>query len=243
MPWRAPQTNPDLDRGQIHVWRTRLDQPPSCLADYLPCLCEDERGRAMRFHFEEHRRDFIVGRTFLRTILARYLGIDRSRVRFEYSSYGKPSIVATPTSLPLFFSLTHSHRLALLAVTRKAEIGIDVEYVRSVDDGIPERYFSPSEVAALRALPKHLQQEAFFNCWTRKEAYIKARGNGLSLALDEFDVSLAPGAPAAILDIRDGIEEPSAWKIEHLAPADGYIGAVAIRAQNCRLKLWALDQP
>jgi 4'-phosphopantetheinyl transferase len=241
MTWLSPQTNPNLDRGQIHVWRTTLDQPPSRLPHYLACLSEDERARAMRFHFEEHRRDFIVARAFLRTILALYLGIDRSQVKLEYSSYGKPSIAATGASPPLFFNLTHSHRLALLAITREAEIGIDVEYVRSVDDGIPERYFSPSEVAALRALPEHLQQEAFFNCWTRKEAYIKARGSGLSLALDKFDVSLAPGAPAAILDIRDEAEEPSAWKIEHLAPADGYIGAVAIRAQNCNLSLWALD--
>jgi 4'-phosphopantetheinyl transferase len=243
MRWLSPQTNPDLDKGQIHVWRTTLDQPPSRLAHHLPCLSEDERARAMRFHFEEHRRDFIFGRGFLRTILARYLGIDRSQVKLEYTSYGKPSIAGIGTSPPLFFNLTHSHQLALLAVTREAEIGIDVEYVRGVDDGIPERYFSPSEVAALRALPEHLQQEAFFNCWTRKEAYMKARGNGLSLALDEFDVSLVPGAPAAILDIRDGMEEPSAWNIEHLAPVDGYIGAVAIRAKNCSLKLWALDQP
>jgi 4'-phosphopantetheinyl transferase len=243
MMWLSPQTNPDLNRGEIHVWRTTLDQLPSRLAHDLACLSEDERARAMRFHFEEHRRDFIVARAFLRTILAGYLGIDRSQVKLMYSSYGKPSIVATRTSPPLFFNLTHSHRLALLAVTREAEIGIDVEYVRGVDDGIPERYFSPSEVAALRALPDHLQQEAFFNCWTRKEAYIKARGHGLSLALDKFDVSLVPGAPAAILDIRDEMEEPSAWKIEHLAPAEGYIGAVAIRAQNCSLRLWALDQP
>jgi 4'-phosphopantetheinyl transferase len=243
MTWLPPQSNPDLDSGQIHVWRTTLDQPPSCLSRYFSCLSEDERDRAMRFHFEEHRRGFIVGRAFLRTILAHYSGIDRYQMRFEYGSYGKPSIAGLGTSPQLFFNLTHSCRLALLAVTREAQIGIDVEYVRAVDDGIPERFFSHSEVAALRALPEHLQREAFFNCWTRKEAYIKARGNGLSLALDEFDVSLVPGVPAAILDIRDGMEESSAWTIEHLAPAEGYIGAVAIRAQNCNMSLWVLDRP
>ena len=237
MMWQKPDPNIDLGRDQIHVWRAKLDRPLQDAHSALPCLAEDERARARRFHYDDHRRDFIVARTFLRSVLARYLGRDPAQIKFEYSSHGKPSVQALKRSAPLFFNLTHSHQLALLAVTEKAEIGIDVEFIRAVDDGIAERFFSRSEVAALRALPSDLQNEAFFNCWTRKEAYIKARGEGLSLALDEFDVSLAPGAPAAIIAISDG-EEASMWRLEHLQPEPGYVGALAIQALKAELKFW-----
>ena len=204
MTWLSPHPHPLLEKKQIHVWQARLEQPPAQTAAYLSWLSEDERERASRFHFEDHRRDFVVSRTFLRAVLAGYLGIGTSQVKFEYTSYGKPSIAGPESTRGLFFNLTHSRQLALLAVTLETDIGIDVEYVRNVDDGIPERYFSSSEVKVLRALPQGLQQEAFFNCWTRKEAYIKSLGDGLSLALDSFDVSLAPGEPAALLRSREG---------------------------------------
>ena len=238
-----PHPHPRLERKQLHVWQTRLNQPPDRLPAYLRCLSADELERAARFHFADDRRDFVAGRAFLRTVLARYLGIEAAQVKFAYTRYGKPSIAGPESLRGLFFNLTHSRQLALLAVTLEADVGVDVEYVRSVDDGIAERYFSRSEVAALRALPESLQQEAFFNCWTRKEAFIKALGEGLSLALDSFDVSLVPGAPAAILRTSEGMDQPSKWQIEHLAPAEGYIGAVAIRAPDCSLGIWKLDQP
>lgn len=240
MIWQKPEANTDLGTRQVHVWRTRLDRPVQQARSSLPRLAEDERARAMRFQFDEHRRDFIVARTFLRSVLGRYLHEDGAQIKFEYSSYGKPSIAPSRLSTPLFFNLTHSHQLALLAVTEQAEIGIDVEFIRAVDDGIAERYFSAREVAALRALPDHLQNQAFFNCWTRKEAYIKARGEGLSLPLDRFDVSLAPGAPAAILAIRDG-EDAATWRLEHLQPEQGYVGALAIHAAPIELRFWDWD--
>jgi 4'-phosphopantetheinyl transferase len=242
MMWQKPGPDIDLGRDQIHVWRAKLDRSLEEARSALPCLAEDERTRAMRFHFDNHRRDFIVARTFLRSVLARYLGQNRAQIKFEYSRYGKPAIAASGRGSPFFFNLTHSHQLALLALTARAEIGIDVEFIRAIDEGIAERYFSRSEVAALRALPPDLQNEAFFNCWTRKEAYIKARGEGLSLALDEFDVSLAPGAPAAILAVRKG-EEASRWRLAHLQPAPGYVGALAIRAPKTELKFWDWEWP
>lgn len=243
MIWLSPQLDPDLERGRIHVWRTRLDQPDALLPGYLQCLSEDEGARAMSFVYQQHRRDYAVVRAFLRTVLGRYLEMEPAQVAFASNTYGKPCVATGSKPRPWFFNLTHSHHLALLAVTREAEIGIDVEHLRHVDDGIPERYFSPSEIAALRALPEQLQQEAFFNCWTRKEADIKARGLGLSLALDEFDVSLAPGQPAAILEIRGGGEQASAWDLVHLAPEDDYIAALAVHARNCELKFWTIDPP
>ena len=242
MMWQKLDPNIDLGRDEIHVWRAKLDRPLQDAHSALPCLPKDERARAMRFHFDDHRRDFIVARTFLRSVLARYLDQDCSQIKFEYSRYGKPAIAACRHAAPLFFNLTHSHQLALLAVTGQGEIGIDAEFIRAVDDGIAERYFSRAEVADLRALPCALQNEAFFNCWTRKEAYIKARGEGLSLPLDDFDVSLAPGAPAAILAVRSG-EEASLWRLEHLHPGPGYVGALAIRALKTELKFWDWDWP
>ena len=240
--WQKPDPNIDLGRNQIHVWRAKLDRPLQDAHSALPCLAEEERARAMRFHFDNHRRDFIVARTFLRSVLARYLDQDPTQIKFEYSSYGKPALAASSRGAPLFFNLTHSHQLALLAVTAQAEIGIDVEFIRAVDDGIAERYFSRAEVADLRALPGALQNEAFYNCWTRKEAYIKARGGGLSLPLDDFDVSLAPGTPAAILAVRNG-EEASLWRLEHLQPEPGYVAALAIRALKSELKFWDWEWP
>jgi len=242
MMWQKPDPNNGLGKDQIHVWRTNLNRPFQDAHCALPCLADDERARAMRFHFDNHRRDFIVARTFLRSVLAHYLDLDRTQIKFEYSSYGKPALAASRRGAPLFFNLTHSHQLALLAVTEQAEIGIDVEFIRAVDEGIAERYFSRAEVACLRALPGELKNEAFFNCWTRKEAYIKARGEGLSLPLDEFDVSLAPGAPAAILAVRNG-EEASTWRLEHLQPGPGYVGALAIRALKTELKFWDWEWP
>lgn len=242
MPDVLSQMNADQMRQEIHVWQCRLDYPSASLQKYFPALSADERTRAERFHFEKHRTRFIAGRAFMRTILARYLQIDPSQIAFQYSHYGKPSLANANRRNELFFSLTHSHQLALLAVTYEAEVGIDIEHLRNVSDGLADGYFSPSEIAALRNLPERLQREAFFTCWTRKEAYIKALGGGLSVPLDTFDVSLAPGAPAMILNIRCGGESPSAWRLEHLTPAEDYVGAVAIRAQNCKLKLWQADE-
>src|SRR5262249_52463990 len=120
MMWRKPDPKIDLRREQIDVWRANLDRPFQDAHSALPCLAEDERARAMRFHFDNHRRDFVVARTFLRSVLARYLDQDRTLIKFEYSSYGKPAIAVSRRSTPLFFNLTHSHQLALLAVTEQA---------------------------------------------------------------------------------------------------------------------------
>src|SRR5437899_7427344 len=134
MIWSRPPLDLSLERRQIHIWQTRLDQPHDNLPAHLRSLSEDEVARADRFHFADHRRDFIVGRAFLRTVLGRYLGIDKSQVRFEYTKYGKPSIAGPGSDRGVFFNLTHSNHLALLAVTREGELGIDVEGLRNVDD-------------------------------------------------------------------------------------------------------------
>ncbi len=157
-------------------------------------------------------------RSQLRQRLGQRLGVHPSQIEFSYNSYGKPAVADSS----LHFNVSHSDGLALFAISRTREVGVDIERINPgfVHEGIPERFFSPQEVIALRSLPESLQARAFFHCWTRKEAYIKARGLGLSLALDSFDVTLAPDEPAAF------IRGAGAWSIESLDPAPDFVGAV-----------------
>jgi 4'-phosphopantetheinyl transferase len=203
-------------------------------------LSYDEAIRAGRFRFERDRRRFVVARGVLRIILGRYTGFEPSQLRFRYGERGKPYLSASFGSYTLHFNVSHSHELALYAVTRDYEVGVDLEYIRPIPDAeqIAERFFSTRENVALRAIPVDLKYEAFFTCWTRKEAYIKARGEGLSLPLDQFDVSLAPGEPARLLHTRDNPQEARRWSLVDVAPDSQYAGAVAIQGHGWQIRCW-----
>ena len=164
-------------------------------------LAPDEQARAERFIFHKDRTHFVVARGLLRVLLGRYLQRHPQHLHFCYGPHGKPELAPDMGDDTLCFNVSHAHGLALYAVTRQRDLGVDVEHVRPgfAEEHIAERFFSPREVAVLRALPVALQSTAFFACWTRKEAFIKARGDGLSLPLDQFDVAFAPGEPAALL--------------------------------------------
>ncbi len=238
--WPLPPKTSRLTCDEVHVWRAALDQSPSLVARLFYSLATDERERAEGFYFHKDREHFIVARGLLRAILGRYLTIDPAQLRFNYSSYGKPSLPSESGGDALRFNLSHSHGLALYAFTRGREVGIDLERVRpDVADGqIAERFFSPREVAMLCELPVKKQTQAFFNCWTRKEAYIKARGEGLSLPLNQFDVSLAPGEPARLLGTREHPQEASRWCLQELIPAPEYTAALAVEGHGWRLASW-----
>lgn len=237
--WQPATLPPQLTTDDVHVWRIGLEIDETLLARLRAILADDERRRAERFHFEKDRRHFTAGRGALRIVLARYLARRPEEVRFAYSSYGKPRLMDTDNSSNLRFNLTHSHGLALLAVTRGRDIGVDVERLRDMErDGEPlaERFFSPREAAVLRSLPPELRREAFFHCWTRKEAYIKANGKGLSLPLDQFDVSLHPDEPAALLATHHDPPEARRWSLRSLHPGEGFVGALAVEGHS--LQLW-----
>jgi 4'-phosphopantetheinyl transferase len=140
----------------------------------------------------------------------------------------------------LRFNVSHSHGLALYAVTRRRKIGIDIERVRPISgpEQLAARFFSAGENAELCALPEHVKHEAFFNCWTRKEAYVKARGEGLSLPLNQFDVSLNPGEPARLLRVERDPQEAARWSLQGLTPAPGYVAALAVEGHGWRLACW-----
>lgn len=223
--WTEPPQSPSLETGTVHVWRISLDQPDDRLDRFRRTLDPDELNRASRFHFENHRQHFIVARGFLRSVVARYLETQPEALRFSYGAYGKPELASEHM---LRFNLSHSHEVALLAVALDAEVGVDVEHVRAdfASEEIARRFFSRAEVEVFNALPKEEQVAAFFRCWTRKEAYIKAIGKGLSQALDAFDVTLAPGAAPALLRAED--DDASRWLLTDLNAGDGYAAALAI---------------
>jgi len=208
------------------------------LAVFQAILAEDERERAARFRDPMHGARFAVGRGVLRTLLGHYLNRRPEDIRFSYSDYGKPFIDDTAETLR--FNLSHSQELVLYAFTHQRQIGIDIEYIRSVSsrNQIAEQFFSHNENQALSALPVAQQTIGFFNCWTRKEAYIKAHGEGLSLPLHQFDVTLAPGEPAALIETRVALDHADRWALEAIRPGTDYFAALAVEGHDWCLSTW-----
>lgn len=200
----------------------------------------DERMRAERFHFEEDRKRFIICRGILRTILGHYLGVEPSWVQFCYGKNKKPALANTTFKGEIHFNLSHSEGLALYAFNRNREIGVDIEYIRDIPEieQIAKRFFSERENAVFQILPKSKKREALFNCWTRKEAFVKAMGDGLSWPLDRFDVSLVPDEPARVQRIEGDSRAASQWSIDDLKPAPGYTAAFAIKGRIGRVHFW-----
>jgi 4'-phosphopantetheinyl transferase len=244
-PWRSPPETLVLGCDEVHVWRATLDQPASQIQNFRQKLAADEQARAQRFYFERDREHFIVARGVLRAIVGGYLKRAPEGLSFCYSSHGKPALSGESAGDAIRFNVSHSHGVALYAVTRGREVGIDVERIRSnlAVAEIAERFFSRREVAMLRALPTEAQREAFFRCWTRKEACLKARGEGLSLPLDQIDVSLAPGKPDAVPGTQPDSSEASRWSLQELAPAPGYVAALAVEGHGWRLACWQWPNP
>ncbi len=223
----------NLPAEEVHVWCASLERPARIVERMRLLLAPDELQRADRFRFERDRARYIVGRALLRGLLARYLQRAPEELEFEYGSFAKPALSSGP-----WFNLSHSGSVALYVFSTAGEVGIDVE----LDNGDPareriaERFFSPAEVRVLRSLPAVAQPRAFLACWTRKEAFVKARGDGLNLALDSFDVSLAPNVPAALLRTAWSSEEPRHWIVEDLSDRRArYVAALALRGEGMRV--------
>ncbi|MDA0746277.1 MAG: 4'-phosphopantetheinyl transferase superfamily protein [bacterium] len=234
--WLPGPEIPVLQDGTVHVWRFPLALSEEDVAGLRARLSKDEITRADRFVFPEHRRRFTVARGVLRTVLARYLAVDPAEMCFEYGSHGKPFLAGHD----LHFNLSHSGGLGLLALVRGQRIGADVEQIREKvrHEQIANRFFSSGEVEALGRLPQPQRVVAFFTCWTRKEAYIKAIGEGLSCPLDRFDVSVVPGEPAELLCVRGDPGATTQWTMRALDLGPGYVGAVVVEGKVCKLQSW-----
>jgi 4'-phosphopantetheinyl transferase len=230
-----PSQAPALAHGEIHIWHIDLAQPAAAVAALRVFLPREELERAARFHFAVHRDRFVVAHAALRNILGSYLNAAPESLEFLAGSHGKPDLAPHNNSLGLTFNLSHSGDRALVGIARQTQLGIDIEQIRADFAGceIAERFFSPREVAALRAVPSPLQVEAFFECWTRKEAFIKACGQGLSFGLDNFDVAFGPGEAPALLDVKPDPREASHWKLYNIAPTpQGYKAALVVEGAD-----------
>ena len=238
--WRIPPRALALGNGEVHVWRVATDLAPPRLKRFQQTLSAAERERARRFYFRKDRDRYVAARGLLRTVLSGYLDVAPNQLRLSCNSHGKPALDLESGVDRLCFNVSHSHRMALIAVMRQNEIGVDIERIRPelAYEMIARRFFSPDEVATLLALPEYLRREAFFTCWTRKEAYLKARGDGLSFPLDQFTVSLVPGDSPALLRVEGNVLETSRWSLHHMCPRPGYVAALAIEGHARGVNLW-----
>jgi 4'-phosphopantetheinyl transferase len=223
---------------EIHVWRAILDREEDFRNRLAATLSPDEKARAERFHFERDRNHYIVARGTLRELLAKYLGRAPGELAFSYGDQGKPSLAEETAAGGLCFNVSHSHGLVVYAIARGRNLGIDVELVHaeSASEEIARRYFSDAEVNELLSLPPAARAEGFFNCWTRKEAYLKARGFGLQIPLDSFSVSLIPGRAAALLS---GVEP--GWHLSIFCPAQDYVAAVVYDGDSSVIQHFSVD--
>jgi 4'-phosphopantetheinyl transferase len=228
---RNSRTFAVLRTPAVEIVGVRLDAPAEIIATLWQSLSRDEQGRAEKFRFTEHRQHYIVARGSLRRLVAERLRIAPRSVEFVETEYGKPTLAPVHGLTDLDFNLSHSGVLALYAFTSGRAVGVDVELIREIPDTdeLAERFFSPTEIASLKALPLAQRSLAFLACWTRKEAFIKALGHGLSCPLDAFDVTIDPDAAARITRIDASIERIGNWTMQAFTPSPCYIAAVAYR--------------
>lgn len=240
MRWDTPPLNPELKKDTAHVWAVDLDRDTlwdSVLAD---TLASDERERADRFRSDKDQAHFVAARGSLRVMLSRYLSADPRELAFVYGKLGKPALAEPWDETRLQFNVSHSNGLGLVAVCWQYEIGVDVEHQsRRVGqmDHIAKRFFASGEHKMLRALSEADQSRAFFNCWTRKEAFVKATGLGLAHSLKDFEVSV--GDDASLLRAKS--VDVAQWTLQHLDVGNGYIGAVAIGGRDVAVNCWMVE--
>jgi 4'-phosphopantetheinyl transferase len=229
--WPANPGHLTLAPGEIHIWRANLDCEPASLRALETSLAPDEQARADRFRFPQDRSAFIATRGILRELLGKYVSRAPAEIVFDYADRGKPSLRASPDQ-SIQFNVSRSHDLALLAFAAGRSLGIDVELVRPdfAATEIAQRYFSPQEIDELKSLPPQSLAEGFFLCWTRKEAYVKARGEGMQIPLNSFRVSLTPGQ-AARLESTDSAR----WSLHSITPDPRYVGALVAEGKDPRI--------
>jgi 4'-phosphopantetheinyl transferase len=227
-------------RREVHAWVCSLEVAQDKLADFEATLWPTERERAARFHFDKHRHRFITGRGLLRMILGGYLQNEPASIEFVYGPQGKPALGGALAKSGLNFNLSHSESLGVIALTRAGSLGVDVERVRSLEDveELVRRFFSARESAAFRELADGNRAEAFFNLWTRKEAWLKATGEGIAHSLNLVEVSFLRGEPARLLGLPYGFGRSEEWSLHSFCPALGFAAAIAVAAPESEVRQW-----
>lgn len=240
--FKMPDVFPELSALEVHVWQVRLMQTPDTISHLRQFLSAEEMERVRRFHFQKDRHQYIITRGTLRALLGKYQNRPPAEFVFEYGQHGKPVLAHHPADSDIFFNVSHSHQMAIIGFCRESELGIDIEHLREMRElmRIARRFFSRHEFTVLGTLPGTQQIEGFFNCWTRKEAFIKAGGEGLSHPLDTFSVTLKPGEPARLLWVQGDPGEASRWTISAWNPTAGYTAALAVRKRRLRIRHFSL---
>jgi 4'-phosphopantetheinyl transferase len=226
--------------NEVHVWRVFLDTTTCRHESLREILSADELARASRFRFEIDQNRFIAARGMLRQILGSYLGIEPYKLQFDYTSYGKPALASNEGHVTIRFNLSHSNGFALYGITRGRNIGIDIELVR--DDiaagPIAQRFFSKSEISSLERIHKNKRSGVFFQYWTRKEAFLKAKGEGISFPMEQCDVSLINGKVLSPVTFLGDQSEKSCWYGQDLFPGHGYAAAIVVEGSDWELSCW-----
>jgi len=232
--------NTGVPTGRVDVWSVRLDEPAKAGSEVV-VLSPDEIARASRFHFEKDRIHFTRCRAALRGLLADYLAIPAAEIRFEYLNSGKPQLTAEQNPSVLQFNVSHSANMALIAVGSEHRLGVDIEQIRGDVDTtvLAERFFSLRERAGLRSLPDHLRVPGFFACWTRKEAFLKATGEGLSFPLADFSVTTHPDLDPELEEIKGSTDDGKQWFLADLSVVEGFSATVARERSPYRLETYA----
>lgn len=226
--WSSFPTDFALAQNETHVWVASLDNAGTSLDPFADCLSLAERNRAARFKFLPDRTRYLIAHAALRSILGMYLSVHPAAIEFDSGPVGKPKLAQNFAGSEIEFNLSHSGALALIAVTRGREVGVDVERIQKdfAFESIAQRFFTSREVAALHVLPPDLRREAFYKCWTSKEALLKGKGLGLSGSLDEVRIRLTATGVRVTPAVRD-------WSLTELTPATGYASALAVKKFYC----------
>ena len=234
-----------LPEDEVQLWRVDLEAIRADESRWQELLSADEVTRASRFHFPIDRQHFVASRALLRTILAGYLCAHANHLTFSYSAKQKPSLGPRHAASGITFNLSHAAGIALYAFSRRRDLGVDVERVRADFDveAIARRFFSVHEQRQLFDLPPAERADAFFRCWTRKEAYVKATGDGLSLPLSQFDVSLEPGSTNALVATRPDDSEAEQWLLRDVSSGSGHVAALCVSGQDWKLNAWFTGSP
>jgi 4'-phosphopantetheinyl transferase len=237
-PLRVPPLIPDPD--EIHVWRAGLDLNAGDRERVLQTLSADERARREKYRSKRDGDRFVAARWILRELLGGYLGVEPADLRFRYGPFGKPFLITTPEKADLLFNLAHAEGVAICAVSRARNVGVDLERIRPALEWqeIAEGFFTPREVNFLESLPAGDGSRAFFKYWTRKEACLKARGEGLSISLDSFDVSASPGETAVVFTLPEGPGKPLRWSLQDIPIDEGFAAALAVEGSGFMVQYW-----
>ena len=238
--WQTAPDDLEISPHHVDIWLISTELGEEQVQVYRQFLTQAELARAQKFKPVSKYREYIVTRGLLRQALSRVSGLDMAGIDFDYGEHGKPCLGTGEPGETIAFNVSHSHGLALVALTLEGRLGVDLEKIRTEVEwrSLAQKYFSGAEARALDRYPQDSCMKAFFTCWTRKESFVKALGAGIAYGLKEFDVSIDPDEAYAALTIRRREEDADQWLIKNIPVPGNYVAALALDRPACRFRLW-----